>query len=76
MKIFDYFKLKKDFNKLNLNYKILQEELETKSRDNVNLVRQNRLLKKELKECNKQIKNLTYQASCGLKEWLVWNKEY
>ena len=68
MKIFDYFKLKKEFNKLKLNYKVLQDELEDKSKDNVNLARRNRLLKKELKECNEQIKNLTYQTSCGLKE--------
>lgn len=68
MKIFDYFKLKKEFNKLNLNYNILQEELENVRKDNVNLARRNRLIKKELKECNEQIKNLTYQTSCGLKE--------
>lgn len=53
MKIFDYFKLKKEFNKLKLNYKILQDELEDKSKNNVNLARQNRLLKKEIKELKK-----------------------
>ena len=68
MKIFDYFKLKKQYNKLNTNSNVLQEELENVRKDNVNLARRNRLLKKELKECNKQIKNLTYQTSCGLKE--------
>lgn len=68
MKIFDYFKLKKEFNKLKLNYKILQDELEDKSKDNVNLARQNRLLKKEIKECNKHIKNLTYQTTYEPKE--------
>lgn len=49
MKIFDYFKLKKEFNKLKLNYKILQEELENAIKDNANLARQNRMLKKNLK---------------------------
>lgn len=68
MKIFDYFKLKKQYNKLKLNYKVLQDELEDKSKDNVNLARKNRLLKKELKECNKQIKNLTYQMGFEQKE--------
>ncbi len=53
-KLFDYFKLKKEFNKLKLNYKILQDELEDKSKDNVNLARQNRLLKKEIKELKKE----------------------
>lgn len=52
-KLFDYFRLKKEFNKLKLNYKILQDELEDKSKDNVNLARQNRLLKKEMKELKK-----------------------
>lgn len=53
-KLFDYFKLKKEFNKLELNYKILQDELEDKSKNNVNLARQNRLLKKEIKELKKE----------------------
>ena len=53
-KLFDYFKLKKEFNKLKLNYKILQDELEDKAKDNVNLARQNRLLKKEIKELKKE----------------------
>lgn len=54
-KLFDYFKLKKEFNKLNLNYNILQEELENAIKDNANLARQNRMLKKkkELKELKK-----------------------
>ena len=52
-KLFDYFKLKKEFNKLKLNYEILQDELGDKSKDNVNLARQNRLLKKEIKELKK-----------------------
>lgn len=39
MKIFDYFKLKKQYNKLNLNYNILQEELENVRKDNANLAR-------------------------------------
>lgn len=52
-KIFDYFKLKKEFNKLKLNYEILQEEHETAVKDKTNLLRQNRLLKKEIKELKK-----------------------
>lgn len=56
MKVFNYFKLKRQYNKLNLNYKILQDELEDKSKDNVNLARQNRLLKKEIKELKKGTK--------------------
>lgn len=39
MKIFDYFKLKKQYNKLNTNYNILQEELENVRKDNANLAR-------------------------------------
>lgn len=36
MKIFDYFKLKKQYNKLNLNYKVLKEQHETTVQDNTN----------------------------------------